>query len=73
VKESSSNIFNQQERAQSNFYEMYNSHTLQYSSDKRFVPAGPRPPVPPVGGYINYNDAADTINKNQRCLQSFST
>ena len=43
-----------------------------YAADLRFVPAGPRPPVPPVGGNFTFNDAADTIKINQRCLQSFT-
>ena len=41
-----------------------------YAADLRFAPAGPRPPVPPVGGLFNYNDAAGTIKNNNSCLQS---
>ncbi len=36
----------------------------EYSADLRFAPAGPRPPVPPVGGQATINDAADTIKNN---------
>lgn len=43
-----------------------------YAADNRFAPAGPRPPVPPVGGKITFNDDAGTINKNISCLQSFT-
>lgn len=54
------------------FEKGYQQDTRGYAADKRFAPAGPRPPVPPVGGQITFNDAADTIKTNQRCLQSFS-
>ena len=43
-----------------------------YAADLRFAPVGPRPPVPPLGGQISNNDAADTIKTNFRCLQSFN-
>lgn len=39
-----------------------------YAADLRFAPVGPRPPVPPLGGQISNNDAADTIKTNFRCL-----
>lgn len=35
-----------------------------YAADKRFAHAGPRPPVPPLGGQFTLNDAADTIKTN---------
>lgn len=56
----------------SDCYEREFEEAREYAADKRFAPVGPRPPVPPLGGQVSLNDAADTIKINSRCLQSFS-
>lgn len=45
----------------------------EYAADLRFAPAGPRPPVPPVGGQAFNNDDADTIKINSSCLQNLTS
>jgi hypothetical protein len=56
----------------SDSYERDFKEAREYAADKRFAPAGPRPPVPPVGGQSTLNDDADTIKISSSCLQSFT-
>jgi hypothetical protein len=44
-----------------------------YVAYKRLQPAGPRPPVPPVGGSIYLSDAANSINRISSLQTYFST
>jgi hypothetical protein len=61
------------DRINSDILENQFAKAREYAADLRFAPAGPRPPVPPVGGKIYFNDAANTINKITKCSQSFSS